>query len=79
MATAEGESPLFVSAEGNLAFGDVIGGGPIEAAAREVLANQAQKLELRADSGVGGAVIAALLQDLATAGVTNVALVTAKQ
>lgn len=76
-ATAEGEAALYVSAEGNLAFGDVIGRGAIEAAAREVLSNQTRQLELRADSGVEGAIIAALLTDLATAGVTDVALVTA--
>ncbi|MEM8553251.1 MAG: biopolymer transporter ExbD [Pseudomonadota bacterium] len=71
---AEGDFTLYISAEGLVAFRDMLG----EEAVAEAVANaEGDAMLLRADAGVEGVAIARLLQELANLGVEDVTLVTA--
>ena len=77
---ADGEpglnQPLFVAADGRLAWGDLRGPGVVEAvAAARGRAADPPPLAIRADRAVEAAVIARLLADLAGAGVTESQLI----
>ncbi|MEM1429100.1 MAG: biopolymer transporter ExbD [Pseudomonadota bacterium] len=76
---AEAQGALYLSAEGELAFRDLREDEAIEAARADMEERGARHLELRADAGVEGAMVAALLARLAAAGIADVALVTAVQ
>ncbi len=75
--TAEAAGALYLSAEGVAAFQDQRGDAAIAAALADLAARGADALELRADSGVEASFVAALLAQLAQAGILEVALVTA--